>query len=387
MERAEAGTATGSISGVLYHDLDGDGLRDSGETGLAGRIVILSRDGTPIDSAGSVADGSYQFESVQPGSYALQAVTLQQRSQCGDRPFIFNPYVQRYCATYPLPWNTTRPDSVAVTIGMGAAVIEDFGAQPADVAVIGGIALLEDGRAQEGTLIEAVFNDQECGTASTTAKEPGLNFLIEVLGDGERAGCPAAGDPFRFRVGGVAAAEVRFYEPFERTGGRLEIQPLSAIRQHSWLWAERRTSDPPLPGAILEALVGGTICGRTEVEYVGQEAGFSRLLVASDELIDGCGNADAVISFRTASLDGATTLRWESDIREMSPQFYGDVTCNYGASALDALLLLQMVGGARAGLPCPDGSDVSGSGATDAIDAALVLQFGAGFLERLPPRR
>jgi hypothetical protein len=91
-----------------------------------------------------------------------------------------------------------------------------------------------------------------------------------------------------------------------------------------------------------------------------------------------------MISFRTESLDGVTPLRWEVDVREMTPRLYGDVNCNYGASAVDALLVLQVVGGLRSGLPCREGGDVSQNGVTDAVDATLVLQFGAGLLERLP---
>ncbi len=384
-EYASAGDTTGSISGMIFYDVDGDGVRDAGEQGLAGRSLILMRDGKFGLVATTTVSGSYRFDSVEAGSYTLQAVPHELRSDCTDRPFSFNPYVQGYCENFLLPWNTTGQDILDVALSAGAVVQLDFGARPADMAVIGGIALLEDARAPEGTPIEAVFNGQECGTATATGAQTELNFLIEVLGASERPGCPAAGDTLHFRVGGLAAPEVRFYVPFAETAdGGLQLQPLTAIRQHSWLWAERRVSEPPPPATVLEALVDGTVCGRVDVEYVGEEAGFSRLLVASDELIDGCGRDGATISFRTASLDGAATLPWEVDVREMTPRLYGDVNCNYGASAVDALLVLQVVSGLRSGLPCPEGGDVSRNGATDAIDAALVLQFSAGLVERLP---
>ena len=382
--RASAETADGSIAGVIYYDLDGDGVRDDGEPGLAGRSLVLTRDGSQASVAGTAMDGSYRVDGLKAGSYTLQAVPHENRGECRDTPFLFNPYVQGYCENFRLPWSTTRPDSVAVTIGGGSTAEEHFGARPADIAVIGGIALLEDARAPDGTLIEAVFNGQECGTATATGAQTELNFLIEVLGAGERPGCPVAGDTLRFRIDGLTAPEVRFYVPFAETnGGGLEIQPLTAIRRHSWLWAERLVSDAPPPGTMLEALVDGTVCGSVEVEYVGGEVGFSRLLVASDELVEGCGRDGAMISFRTESLDAVTELRWEVDVREMTPRFYGDVNCNYAASSVDALLLLQLVGGLRTGLPCREGGDVSQDGVTNAVDATLVLQFGAGLLERL----
>ena len=44
------------------------------------------------------------------------------------------------------------------------------------------------------------------------------------------------------------------------------------------------------------------------------------------------------MSFRTAQLDGAVTLPWSAHLREVTLRFYGDVNCNYAASAVDALL-------------------------------------------------
>ncbi len=383
-EEASGGGAA-VIRGAIFHDLDGDSVRDAAEPGLPGREVTLERAGSPQRIATTRADGTYRFDGLEPATYTLRAVPHEFRTDCGDTSFLFNPYVEDYCAEVRLPWNVTGAESVELTASAGAVVDQDFGARPSDIAVIGGIALLEDRRAPEGTLMEAVFNGQECGSGMTTGEQTGLNFVFDVLGADERAGCPISGDSLRFRVGGLSAPEVRFYEPFAETaGGGLQVQPLTAIRQHSWLWAERRTAEAPPPGTILEALIDGTVCGSVDVEHAGGESGFSHLLVASDELISGCGRDGTMISFRTASLDGAATLRWEVDVREMEPRLYGDVNCNYAASAVDALLLLQVITGLRTGFSCAEGADVSEDGTTDAVDAALVLQFSAGMLERLP---
>jgi len=385
-EYASAGGATGSISGAIFHDVNGDGVRSGQEPGLGGREVTLERaDGPPL-VATTTASGAFRFDELVAGSYTVQADPNEIRTECDETPFLFNPYVEDYCIEVSLPWIPTGQDALEVELSDGGSVQRNIGARPADIAVLGGIALLEDRRAPEGTLIEAVFNGQECGVGQTTAATTGLNFVIDVLGAGERAGCPAPGDSLRFRVGGLSAPEVRFYEPFSSTlgGGGLQTQPLTAIREHSWLWAERRATEHPPPGTVLEALVDGVVCGEVEVEYIGGEAGFSSLLVASDELIDGCGRDATEISFRTESLDGAITLPWEVDVREMEPRLFGDVNCNYGASAVDALLMLQVVSDLRTGFPCAEGADVSRSGATDVIDAALVLQFSAGMIQQLP---
>jgi hypothetical protein len=47
--------------------------------------------------------------------------------------------------------------------------------------------------------------------------------------------------------------------------------------------------------------------------------------------------------------------------------------------------VLQNSAGLLASLPCPQNGDVNGDGRINAIDAQLILQFVAGFLEELPP--
>jgi Tol biopolymer transport system component len=63
----------GSIEGVLWSDLDGDGIRDSGEPALAGWTVWL--DGTGNDqSQVTDATGHYVFADLAPGTYTLSEV-------------------------------------------------------------------------------------------------------------------------------------------------------------------------------------------------------------------------------------------------------------------------------------------------------------------------
>ncbi len=64
------------VSGLIWNDLDGDGVRDAGEPGIAGVTVIL------VDDAGGVAattvtgsDGAYLFADVPIGDYQVQVDT------------------------------------------------------------------------------------------------------------------------------------------------------------------------------------------------------------------------------------------------------------------------------------------------------------------------
>ncbi len=63
----------GTISGVVFHDLNGDGIRQADEPGLAGRTIQLDRgpDGKIDATATTNADGAYSV-TVQAGVYGVR---------------------------------------------------------------------------------------------------------------------------------------------------------------------------------------------------------------------------------------------------------------------------------------------------------------------------
>ncbi|NLF30932.1 MAG: hypothetical protein GX591_08610, partial [Planctomycetes bacterium] len=64
-----------SIAGVKYHDLDGDGVKDAGEPGLAGWTIQLKDSaGAVIATATTDANGAYSFDHLVPGSYTVAEV-------------------------------------------------------------------------------------------------------------------------------------------------------------------------------------------------------------------------------------------------------------------------------------------------------------------------
>ena len=64
-----------SISGVKYNDLNGNGMRDAGEPGMAGWTINLEQPaGTVIQTKSTAADGSYIFTSLAAGTYAVSEV-------------------------------------------------------------------------------------------------------------------------------------------------------------------------------------------------------------------------------------------------------------------------------------------------------------------------
>ena len=64
-----------SLSGFVYVDSNNDGVRDAGETGLAGVIIQLQGtddlDNTVVLTTTTLADGSYSFTGLRAGTYSI----------------------------------------------------------------------------------------------------------------------------------------------------------------------------------------------------------------------------------------------------------------------------------------------------------------------------
>ena len=65
---AEA-TSTGSISGVVWHDLNSNGLRDAGEPGIEGAAMYVEDSGVAVMTD---TQGRYEFRNLRPGTYPVR---------------------------------------------------------------------------------------------------------------------------------------------------------------------------------------------------------------------------------------------------------------------------------------------------------------------------
>jgi hypothetical protein len=206
-----------------------------------------------------------------------------------------------------------------VTVESGATTEVNFGTsrEPADVAIITGAVLLEDGYAPPGTLIEALVDGRECGT--TTASDSNiLNFVLEILGAGERAGCAAPGDAVHFRVGGVAAGEIFTWVPFIDDPSALgfEIQHLSAMENHAWYWSELHVDEQPGGRVVVQALVGSVRCGETVGSRTGPFVTIARLIVPSESIQPGCGRPGATVTLLVDGVEAAT-IPWQPGLQRI----------------------------------------------------------------------
>ena len=65
----------------------------------------------------------------------------------------------------------------------------------------------------------------------------------------------------------------------------------------------------------------------------------------------------------------------------------GDVDCNDTVNTIDAALVLQYDAGFLASLVCQQIGDINGDGRVNSIDASFILQYAAGLIDQLPPER
>src|SRR5207249_4290146 len=65
----------GSISGIKFNDVNGDGVRQSGEAGLAGWTVqLLDAGGNVLKSTTTGPGGSYSFTGLAAGTHRVREV-------------------------------------------------------------------------------------------------------------------------------------------------------------------------------------------------------------------------------------------------------------------------------------------------------------------------
>ncbi len=63
-----------SISGMKFNDLNNNGAKDAGESGLPGWTIELLFEGDVIDTIETAQDGTYSFDYLAPGSYTVHEV-------------------------------------------------------------------------------------------------------------------------------------------------------------------------------------------------------------------------------------------------------------------------------------------------------------------------
>ncbi len=152
-------------------------------------------------------------------------------------------------------------------------------------------------------------------------------------------------------------------------------------------------------GSVASNLVAGDNNGVADVFVHDRRTGItSRVSVASDgtegngpsaqgdggfepPAISGDGRVVGFASFASNLVAGDTNATADTFVDVVGRMCtIGDVDGDGTVSSIDAALVLQYGAGLLGSLPCQSSADVNGDGHIDAIDAVLILQFSAGLL-------
>ncbi|NEO12279.1 MULTISPECIES: SdrD B-like domain-containing protein [Moorena] len=70
---ADSTPTTASVGDKVWEDLDGDGIQDAGEPGIANALVnIYKSDNTFVDATFTDSNGNYSFSNLDPGDYIIE---------------------------------------------------------------------------------------------------------------------------------------------------------------------------------------------------------------------------------------------------------------------------------------------------------------------------
>src|SRR6266540_4021305 len=128
----------GTISGMVFNDLNGDGLQDGSESGLGGVTIQLLNSAGTVVATTTTTNGAYQFMNVPVGNYTVRE-------------------------TDPSGYTSTTANSVPVNVTLGGAANANFGDQ------------------QQGTISGTVFSDLN-GDGTQDTGEGGLGGVtIQLL--------------------------------------------------------------------------------------------------------------------------------------------------------------------------------------------------------------
>lgn len=145
-------------------------------------------------------------------------------------------------------------------------------------------------------------------------------------------------------------------------------------------------ADEGLLASVTDLSVSGTITSHPG--YFTYDGSSATLILRLSSI-----GGDAAFRFAIELSHGDTydcapnggNITCQDGVCAFSPFRNGDVNCNGPANAIDAALVLQYGAGLLPSLSCPDAADVNGNERIDSRDAALILQFTAGLLNQLPP--
>lgn len=317
MTKVNAGMLpAGTVSGVLFHDANDNGLQDEGEFGLTTATVrLLSADGE-IDLVRTVDEkGAYLFDGVMPGEYTL---------------------------TFQLPENTE-----IAQVADGGNTLENAGQQTVTAGFA--VAMGENvtyplvGAVTLGTLEGVAFHDSNANGQQDAGEETLAGVAVALSANGnDYEAVTAADGSFSIRDVRPGDYQLSLSMPegyiSSSNAGHLS---LSAQNSQTILcpWSELISRQPLAVGAVEPAAVSGEI--RLDENNNGQREDTERMMngIRLELINETTGETQYVISTETGFLfdsvrPGTYTVRFELP-QQAEPAKVVDSTFRFSGSVME----------------------------------------------------
>ncbi len=249
---------SGTITGRVFNDTDGDGTIDAGEAGIPGAVVeLVDGNGDVVDTTPTGPDGSYTFDHLPDGAYTV-----------GVQP-----------GSVPAGLNATTPTSRPATITGGSDVTDlQFGFRsstpppPPTRGALGDRVWADtdgDGQQDGGELglpgVTVELLDAAGQVLATDVTDPTGQYLFEDLADGTYTVrvVPTSVPPgLASTTGGLQQAATVTNASTDLTKDFGFAAPRGVIGGRVWIDADGDglqdpTGEPGLPGVTVELLDAG----------------------------------------------------------------------------------------------------------------------------------
>lgn len=309
-----------SVSGRVVHDLDGDGVLEPGEPGLAGWDVCARV---------SVHQGVC-YETKEDGSYSLGLgfgnpdldvpLSVGPGDPDSRRPTPLDPRGREWRQTTPQPTGPNPRGFVITEASLQGSERLDFGLRRSEFMELTGALWADAGLARHGALVEAKIGDRLCARSTGHSRVYGqTEFALTIPAAEEHPGCGTPGATMRFYIDGRQANErFSWTRSSDEAPARVSLTVGPAFAAYSGTVKTQDGREPPQ--GLVQAYVDGTLCGELVWLNYGNEFGWPTkpLILPSAEFWSGCGVAGAEVTFIIAGVEAVERIEWRPGFQELS---------------------------------------------------------------------
>jgi hypothetical protein len=283
------------VSGFVFEDKNGNGVRDEGERGVEWDLLMCMSD--MCQQGTTDGNGRFHFDKVIPGRNSISlahAVTGWQRvvNDCDVGTFTYEQGEQK---TIYLPLRFVGEH----VSGFGGSVWNDGSPVP------------------EGTRVEALVGEKVCGETTTCGLRESRYFTWVASAE-EEEGCAEEGGEVHFRVDGAAANQTAQWHDGESVAVDLFAGPEPAVFEGSVSVHRPDTTYAMAPvGTPVQAYVADQLCGESTIFTVHPGPNMYQVAVLPDALRAGCGKEGTPITFTIGGEPANEKAVWQPGVHRL----------------------------------------------------------------------